>query len=500
MGILYHGSSISGIKRLEPRKSTHGTYVYATPYKELAIIFSGRCGDDMTYTLYREKENEPWKIVERIPNGFEAMYSNESSLYTLSDETFKDIHTGFSEVVSEVGVNTKSETHIISVYNAIKELANQGIVEIYRYPTRPKKIPVDDSDLIQKEINQCNRDNKPITKDSFKRVLYLHPNLLDNINRVLLKNNEEIYNVSDLVSIFEEYLVSQMLEPSREQYIKSAVISLSKYYPYLMKDIEEKLSILEKDKQEKINFILKTLEKQLPDFPKEFIEQAKKFYLKDERSYTEICNEINSQIKKIKEMEKLTSKNIPEEVLKNSILMIGPMGIGKSTISNLISSLLNIPIISLDDRQKLVTYYSKRKEFSNFKDFEFFLTSSVLTELKESTIIDFGAGHSIYENPIMFYEFKRLISKFANIVYMIPSKDKEESIKILNEKLTYRNPDERVLNDNKHFVNMHCNDEVATIKIYTKDKSSEDICREIITKVQGEKFNKSSSVDNYYKM
>ena len=73
-------------------------------------------------------------------------------------------------------------------------------------------------------------------------------------------------------------------------------------------------------------------------------------------------------------------------------------------------------------------------------------------------------------------------------------------IKILNEKLTYRNPDERVLNDNKHFVNMHCNDEVATIKIYTKDKSSEDICREIITKVQGEKFNKSSSVDNYYKM
>lgn len=96
MGELYHGSYTSGIKRLEPKQSIHGTYVYATPYKELAIIFSGRCGDDMTYTLYREGEDEPWKIVERIPNGFDVMYSNESSLYILSDETFKDIHTGFA--------------------------------------------------------------------------------------------------------------------------------------------------------------------------------------------------------------------------------------------------------------------------------------------------------------------------------------------------------------------------------------------------------------------
>ena len=39
MGKLYHGSLERGITRLEPHKSTHGKYVYATPYKELAIIF-----------------------------------------------------------------------------------------------------------------------------------------------------------------------------------------------------------------------------------------------------------------------------------------------------------------------------------------------------------------------------------------------------------------------------------------------------------------------------
>ena len=31
MGIVYHGSKEHGIKRVEPRKSTHGVYVYATP-------------------------------------------------------------------------------------------------------------------------------------------------------------------------------------------------------------------------------------------------------------------------------------------------------------------------------------------------------------------------------------------------------------------------------------------------------------------------------------
>ena len=66
MGELYHGSSQKGITRLEPHKSTHGNFVYATPYKELAIIFSARCGDDCTYALYRNGENEPWIIVEYL--------------------------------------------------------------------------------------------------------------------------------------------------------------------------------------------------------------------------------------------------------------------------------------------------------------------------------------------------------------------------------------------------------------------------------------------------
>ena len=31
LGIVFHGSKEHGLKRLEPRNSTHGEYVYATP-------------------------------------------------------------------------------------------------------------------------------------------------------------------------------------------------------------------------------------------------------------------------------------------------------------------------------------------------------------------------------------------------------------------------------------------------------------------------------------
>lgn len=78
MGIVYHRSKKHGIKRLEPRKSTHGVYVYATPKKVLALNFSGRCGDDLTYDIghFNTDKNGPWELVENIPGAFEKMFSN----------------------------------------------------------------------------------------------------------------------------------------------------------------------------------------------------------------------------------------------------------------------------------------------------------------------------------------------------------------------------------------------------------------------------------------
>ncbi len=287
MGELYHGSSTRGLTRLEPHKSTHGNYLYATKYKELAIIFSSRCGDDCTYALYRNNNNEPWTLVERIPEAFNTMFSNSASIYTLDDKTFKDINTGFSELVSNVGVNTICEEYIENVYDKIKELEQNGLIKLYTYPNKPKEIPNDNSDLIDKEIRQ----NKSITRKSFERLILLHPNLMNKINQKLIDLNIEPFNKNDLINLFEEAILKQAIYPNYEQYLDSIIISISQTYPELKPIFEQKLQFFNLTKQQQLEILFSKLN----EYP------LKEQYINDERTFSEIGKEILKEIKKGKQ-------------------------------------------------------------------------------------------------------------------------------------------------------------------------------------------------------
>lgn len=215
MGHVYHGSSTHGIKRLEPKKSTHGTYVYATEHKPLAVHFSGRCGDDFTYALghFGSSKDSPWELVELIPGALEKMYSNSSSVYTFSDETFKDIHTGFSEVVSEVGVDVVSEEKYNSVYEAMMQLEKEGLVKIYRYPDRPKIIPQDSSHLIDKLKNYSKISGRKTTKRDLDRLFVMHPELMDKINEYAEELGYSFrYRKEDLLGLFKDNIIKQLIK------------------------------------------------------------------------------------------------------------------------------------------------------------------------------------------------------------------------------------------------------------------------------------------------
>lgn len=498
MGELYHGSSEKGITRLEPHKSTHGNYVYATPYKELAIIFSGRCGDDCTYALYRNNENEPWQMVERIPEAFNTMFSNSSSIYTLDDTTFKDIRTGFAEVVSEVGVNTKSEEFLGNVYDAIKKLANDGKIQLYIYPNKPKEISQDSSDLIDKQIRQQQRNNIPITKQSFERIVLLHPHLIDKINQKMieLNLNTEPYKKEDLINLFTNAVIRQAINPDREQYLKSIVISISSIYPDLLPRLNERLSFSDKTKEEKISYIIDELSSKFDDIPIELIQQVKEKYSTDTRPFSQIGKEILEFSRKIMLAEQIINIPVNQEILDNSILLIGPMGTGKSTISKKLTEATNMPRISLDDREQLQNFYQNRGRFTNFKDFEFYLTSSVLTSMQEPSIIDFGAGHSVYENPIMFYEMRRLIGKFKNVELILPSENIDESLKIINERISSRkaNGQQNTFDINRHFIESPCNYVLATDVIYTQNMTQDEITNVILKQISSKNIDQSGSI------
>ena len=241
MGKVYHGSKEHGITRLEPRKSTHGVYVYATPHKALAIHFSGRCGDDVTYDLghFGSDKNGPWELVENIPGALEKMYANSSSIYSFSDETFEDIHTGFAEVVSSVGVDVVEEEYYENVYDAILKLEEEGLLKIYRYPNKPDSMKMDGSDILDKWRRYKEKFGHKFTKNEFDRLVCLRPNLLDKINELLKEFGYGFsYTKNNIIEIFKSRIERQLRDLDHEQYIESSYISIGEAFPELSPELD----------------------------------------------------------------------------------------------------------------------------------------------------------------------------------------------------------------------------------------------------------------------
>lgn len=242
MGIVYHGSKEHGLKRLEPRKSTHGVYVYATPEKVLALIFSGKCGDDLTYDIghFDTEKNEPWELVEKVPCAFDKMFSNTSSIYSLNDDTFKDIHTGFCEVVSDVGVTVQSEEYCENVWSGLVKVEQEGLVKIYRYPNKPSSMKKDGSDILDKWRFYKTKMSKEFSKNDFDRLVYLHPELLNKINDLLQEFGYNYkYETKELVDIFRKSIERQLYDREHEQYIDCAYISICSSYKEIESQIKE---------------------------------------------------------------------------------------------------------------------------------------------------------------------------------------------------------------------------------------------------------------------
>ncbi|MCH5166389.1 MAG: hypothetical protein J1F35_00720 [Erysipelotrichales bacterium] len=220
MEYVYHGSKVHGLKSLTPHESTHGTYVYATACKEIAIIMSKRCGDDATYSLTTNKDGK-LDLVERLPHAFAKMFSNAFSLYTLDASSFKNINTGFNEVVSEVEVTVIKEEEYSNLMDALNKLVEDNLINIYYYPNRPDYIPADDSDLIDKIRNTyIAKMHKQYTTRQLARWIFLHPNLEAEFRSIA---DEQGVDVPSYEEIKDRFVSDQKAAPDHEMYIDNAL-------------------------------------------------------------------------------------------------------------------------------------------------------------------------------------------------------------------------------------------------------------------------------------
>jgi len=177
----------------------------------------------------------------------------------------------------------------------------------------------------------------------------------------------------------------------------------------------------------------------------------------------------------------------------SEIILIGPMSAGKSTIARLISGKLGLPQCPMDryrwDYYNEIGYDQEKAKqirekegflgvYRYWKPFEAYAVERLLSEHK-NCVIDFGAGHSVFEDDELFARVRRALEPCDNVVLVLPSPNLDESIRILRERRNTK-PGEG-FDLNAHFVKHHSNHALAKHTVYTKDKTPEETRDEILS-------------------
>ena len=183
--IVYHGSSNPNIKELKPHKSTHQkNCIYASYNKVAAMLFMGKGNGDLDTRV--SSIDGKVELVERREGVLKTLYDKEGYLYELDSTTFSHYDYLWSlEVISfEESIKPINKIYYPNVLEAINEEEKKGNIVIYRYPNRPKDMPLDNSDLIDKFIKF---EESGLT-GAIDHLLQIYPEFASKID---MKNNKE---------------------------------------------------------------------------------------------------------------------------------------------------------------------------------------------------------------------------------------------------------------------------------------------------------------------
>jgi len=179
--------------------------------------------------------------------------------------------------------------------------------------------------------------------------------------------------------------------------------------------------------------------------------------------------------------------------MKREILLLGPVRTGKSTLGGLLAQQLGIPQVSLDELRwkyyQEIGYDAKVAQTIRRQGgflalvlyWQLFDAYSVERVLAEhcNCVIDFGAGVGVYESQEQFARVQRALAPYRNVFLILPSPDRAESLRMLSER-DQEPPQDLNFDFNAHFLAHHGYYDLTKFTLYTKGRSPEETCVEIL--------------------
>lgn len=177
----------------------------------------------------------------------------------------------------------------------------------------------------------------------------------------------------------------------------------------------------------------------------------------------------------------------------SNIVLTGPVHVGKTTVAKMLAQRLNREFVSM--QQLLWHYYSesgddtdmfheKREEglwelYRYLIPYAIHAVERVMTDYQDA-VIDFESNHAVFEGRFTFERARRALAGH-HIIHLMPSIHVTESLNILKQRTNF-NPQtaEKDMAEfvrlNTFFMQHHSNHDLATMVVYTKDKTPEETC------------------------
>ena len=192
--------------------------------------------------------------------------------------------------------------------------------------------------------------------------------------------------------------------------------------------------------------------------------------------------------------------------MKSIIILIGPMSVGKSTLAKKLAKQLGVPRIELDEiRQRFFNEIGYDEQYASeivgkegmtglikyWKPFQLHAVERALKEYK-NCVMDFGAGHSVYEDQEMFQRVEKALKPHKYVIRILPSPDIDRSVEIVNQRFSEMligevgKIDPELLALNEYFVRHPSNGLLAKKTFYTEGKSIKATCQEIVDWIEEE--------------